>query len=355
MARSAAFSFSNRNIYTTYIFTMNALQAIYYAAFKWKRQRTLNRRGRLTHPVVSIGNITVGGTGKTPAVIALAQEAQRRGCNPVILTRGYKGTLKGPCFVSRGAGPVMGAKEGGDEPVLMATRLHGVEIIKSSNRYEAGLMSERGDFFILDDGFQHWGLYRDVDIVLIDSINPFGGGGLLPTGRLREPIEALNRADFIVMTKMTRPMKEHAAGYKINSITIPPPRRSAFIYGASHAPSQLIGIDGAAYPLSHVSGRLVMAFSAIGNPEGFHRTLASLGAVIVHKMQFKDHHYYTEADAAKILKGAAAHKSEMIITTEKDMAKLPNSMTGVLALCIELDIDADFYREIFNLAISKKI
>ncbi|KWT86802.1 tetraacyldisaccharide 4'-kinase [Candidatus Magnetominusculus xianensis] len=339
---------------------MNALQYIYYSAFRWKKQRALKRRGRLPHPVVSIGNLTVGGTGKTPAAVVLAKEAQRRGLTPVILTRGYKGTIKGPCFVSRGNGPILTAKEGGDEPVLMANRLPGVEIIKGSNRYEAGLLSERGDFFILDDGFQHWGLHRDVDIVLIDGINPFGSGGLLPTGRLRQPIEALKRADFIVKTKMLISTKEpYTPGYLINGTAIPPPASSGFIYGAAHTPSQLLGLDGTTYPLSHISGRRVLAFCAIGNPAGFSQTLfslgSSLGAEIVQMTAFRDHHYYTDADALKIRKTAEAYRAELILTTEKDLLKLPKIMSDALALCIDFTIDAGFYDEVFTLALSKQM
>ncbi|MBF0555884.1 MAG: tetraacyldisaccharide 4'-kinase [Nitrospirae bacterium] len=331
---------------------MNPLQYMYYSAFKWKKQRALKKRGRLPHMVISVGNLTVGGTGKTPAAIALAKEAQRRGLRPVILTRGYRGTLKGPCFVSRGNGPIVTAAEGGDEPVLMANRLPGVEIIKGADRYEAGLLSEQGDFFILDDGFQHWGLHRAVDIVLIDAINPFGGGGLLPTGRLREPVDALKRADFIVKTKMARPSKElYTSGYSINGVAIPPPASSKFIYGAAHMPSCLASRDGVTYPLSHIAGKRVFAFCAIGNPAGFHQTLSSLGADIVHMAQFRDHHYYTEADAGKILRGAEGHRAEVILTTEKDMAKLPDTMPGVVALCIDFAAAADFYGELFSLAI----
>ncbi|WP_420266329.1 tetraacyldisaccharide 4'-kinase [Candidatus Magnetominusculus dajiuhuensis] len=333
---------------------MNPLQYVYYSAFTWEKQRALKRRRRLPHTVISLGNLTVGGTGKTPAAIALAKEAQRRGLRPVILTRGYKGSIKGPCFISRGMGPIVTAQQGGDEPVLMAHRLPGVEIIKGANRYEAGLLSERGDFFILDDGFQHWGLHRSVDIVLIDSMNPFGGGGLLPTGRMREPIDALKRANLIVKTKMARPSKElYTSGYSINGVTIPQPASSKFVYGAAHTPSCLLSRDGAQHPPSHIAGRRVMAFCAIGNPSGFHQTLTSLGANIVHMMQFRDHHYYTKADARKILRAAGAHRADIILTTEKDMAKLPDTMSDVLALCIDFAIEATFYDEVFNLAISK--
>ncbi|MBF0319153.1 MAG: tetraacyldisaccharide 4'-kinase [Nitrospirae bacterium] len=335
---------------------MNPLQYIYYLGLMWKKQRVVKRRRRLPHKVVSIGNLTVGGTGKTPAAIALAEEAIRRGLNPVILTRGYKGTLKeGPCFISHGSGPIVSPKEGGDEPVLMARRLSGVEIIRGANRYEAGLLSQKGNFFILDDGFQHWALHRDIDIVLIDSTNPFGQGGLLPTGRLREPVDELKRADFIVKTKMNDPSKEpYTAGYSIGGISIPKPASSNYIYGAAQRPTHLYGADGATYPLSHISGKRALAYCAIGNPRGFSQTIASLGAEIVHVMPFRDHHYYTRADAQRILQMASSHRADIIITTEKDMVKLPEALRGssVMALCIDFMVNADFYGEVFNLTLS---
>jgi tetraacyldisaccharide 4'-kinase len=194
---------------------MGIPEFLYSVGLSAKKAYSLSRRRRLPCRVISIGNITVGGTGKTPAAIALAGEAKKRGGSPVILTRGYKGSAKGPCFVTKGEGPLLNADEAGDEPVLMAERLKGVPIIKGSDRYEAGMfalqsldpqLSTLGSrLFILDDGFQHWKLSRDKDILLIDSGNPFGNRALLPLGKLREPLSAIERADIVVLTKCQSP------------------------------------------------------------------------------------------------------------------------------------------------------
>ncbi|MBS1111922.1 MAG: lpxK, partial [Nitrospirae bacterium] len=154
--------------------------------------RLLKKPKTLPYKVISIGNITLGGTGKTPAVIALAEEAKRRGFQPCILTRGYKGKAKGPCFVTKGEEPLLDVSQAGDEAYLMSEALSGVVIIKCADRYEGGMFALNSQLltlnsqliFILDDGFQHCQLNRDKDIVLIDATNPFDNGKLFPEGRL---------------------------------------------------------------------------------------------------------------------------------------------------------------------------
>ncbi len=180
---------------------MNIIEYLYYAGYFIKKKNSLKKQRRLSHKVISVGNLTLGGTGKTPLVIALAQGAVKRGFKPCILTRGYKGKVKDPTFVSKGNGAIINISEAGDEPVLMAQRLRNIEIIKGKDRYEAGLLSKKSDLFILDDGFQHWRLHRDVDIVLIDAVRGFGNKRLFPLGPLREPLSALKRGDIIVFTR----------------------------------------------------------------------------------------------------------------------------------------------------------
>jgi tetraacyldisaccharide 4'-kinase len=184
---------------------------------------TYKKPQRLPAKVISVGNLTLGGTGKTPAVIAIAEEAKKRGASPCILTRGYKGRSKGPCFIGRVQGSeVRGHGEKapcclpldpsicGDEPVLMAERLKDVPIVKCADRYQGGMFAltlqpsafgPQPPVFILDDGFQHWNLYRDIDILLIDASDPFGNEKLFPEGRLREPLRSMKRAHVIVLTK----------------------------------------------------------------------------------------------------------------------------------------------------------
>ena len=188
---------------------MNLIEGLYYVGYSIRKYNDLKNQKKLPHKVISIGNITVGGTGKTPATIAIAEEAKKQGFVPIILTRGYKGKTKGPCFVSKGEEPLLNEEDAGDEPLLMAEKLKGVPIVKGESRYDAGMfalsslpLALRPNIFILDDGFQHWKLFRDKDILLIDGKNPFGNKRLLPIGQLREPVSAISRADIVVITKM---------------------------------------------------------------------------------------------------------------------------------------------------------
>jgi tetraacyldisaccharide 4'-kinase len=164
---------------------MTPLELLYYLGYSVHRGYGTKTQKRLPARVISIGNITLGGTGKTPAAIALTYEAKQRGFAPCILTRGYGGKAKGPCFVSRGEGPLLNAYDAGDEAFLMAEKLKGIPVVKGPDRYEAGMFALRNLrvqtahsqsewIFILDDGFQHWGLFRDMDILLLDGMNPFG-------------------------------------------------------------------------------------------------------------------------------------------------------------------------------------
>src|SRR5208283_620267 len=199
---------------------MTPLEFLYYIGYILKKKLSFRLQRSLPYAVISIGNITVGGTGKTPAAIAVAEESIKRGFSPVILTRGYRGRAKGPCivcpdrllagsFTGNPRAVIYSVKDAGDEPVLMAERLKGVPVIKSASRYDGGvfalesfLSSPAAPFiFILDDGFQHWGLHRDANIVLVDGLNPFGNRQMLPHGILREPLGELKRADIFVITR----------------------------------------------------------------------------------------------------------------------------------------------------------
>jgi len=160
-------------------------------------QSGLLRTLRLNHPVVSVGNLTLGGTGKTPLVIALAERFRDEGFRPVILSRGYRRTSKGIVIVSRGDGPLVKWQESGDEPFLIARRVPGASVVVGADRYQAGRLAQHeglGDLFLLDDGFQHRGLYRNVDLVTVDPVEWMGEDRLLPRGRWREPKSAIRRA-----------------------------------------------------------------------------------------------------------------------------------------------------------------
>jgi tetraacyldisaccharide 4'-kinase len=316
---------------------------------------TIKKPEGLPARVISVGNLTLGGTGKTPATIAIACEARRRGLNPCILTRGYRGSGKGPCLVTMGNKPLIGPSEAGDEAYLMAEKLKDVAIVKDHDRHRGGIYfldnlksripnPKSQIIFILDDGFQHWKLKRDIDIVLIDSSSPLKEEHLLPEGRLREPLSALERADIIVLTKI------EDAEDRLISDNIELIRRynpSSPVYRAYFRPSGLIDIKGNIEDTDRLKGNRVYAFAGIANPSHFRSMLISLGADLTGFRRFMDHHNYTENDLRDIEKDA---KGFEIITTEKDMVKLKNSgrLDNLHALRIEFTIDQDFYDRIFN-------
>ncbi len=318
---------------------------------------------RLPAKVISIGNLTLGGTGKTPAVIAVAQEAKERGHAPCILTRGYWGKTKGTGFVSRGEGPLMGTVEAGDEASIMAETLRNIPVVKGKDRYKAGLYAinnlfaarsgegppftpaKTGPLFILDDGYQHWKLQRDADVLLIDGTNPFGNGKLFPEGIMREPFSAIRRAHIIVITKADNVIQE-----RISAITdkVREYNREAPLYTAFHKPSGLIQSSGAIEGIERLVDRSIYAFSGIANPSYFQETLSATGARVAGMRNFRDHHRYSQKDMDKIKSDAAGSD---IITTEKDLVKLRelNTPENLFALKIDFTVDDDFYTTLFKI------
>lgn len=310
----------------------------------------LKKTGKLSEKVISVGNLTLGGTGKTPAVIRIALEAKKRGLHPCILTRGYKGRAKGPCAVSMGEGPVLSVVQAGDEPILMSERAEGIPIIMGKNRFEAGLFAlnntplEYINLFILDDGYQHRGLYRDKDILLIDASNPFGNGKLFPEGILREPIRAVNRAGAVVITKTDTSC---SASIEALKLLVREHNPAVQIFTSFHKPSGFINSSGEINDLNSLTQKPVHAFAGIANPIHFKSVLASQGLDVVNFIQFKDHYYYTQHDIDKIITGSG----EMdIITTEKDLVKLQelDLPDNIHALRIEFSVDDDFFEYIFS-------
>jgi len=336
---------------------LGPFSAIYNIALKCRRfcYDHLRKPDRLPAKVISIGNITLGGTGKTPAVIALAYEARKRGHNPCVLTRGYKGKAKDTCFISKGEGPLLNAEQAGDEAFLMAETLRGVPIVKGSNRFRAGIMALEYDqlaivnlpqsrLFLLDDGFQHWRLHRDIDVLLVDATNPFGNGRLFPEGIMREPFSAFGRADIILITK-----SDVASEWAIYDITDEIRKYSAVpVFKAFHKPSAVVNSDGESEGPETLEYKKVYAFAGIANPAYFQATLRSIGAEIIGFRKFRDHHLYTQKEINDIKRDAGSHE---IITTEKDLVKLKGmELPGNLsALKIEFSVDEGFYDYLFNM------
>lgn len=325
---------------------MGIFELLYYIGYRLKKFYSLKKARSLPSKVISIGNLTVGGTGKTPAVISIAKRLLDMNLKPCILTRGYKGKAKGPCFVSIGDGPLMSAEFSGDEPALLAWKLRGVPIIKSANRYEGGIfaLKELGkDFvFILDDGYQHWALKRDIDILLIDSKNPFGSKKLLPIGILREPISEIKRADIIVLTK-TKTMPEELLK-KIRKYNPYAP-----VYCSYHRFSGIRRPSGELVSIQEMEGRAAFAFSGIGEPESFLETLKEAGIIVKGFKAFRDHYYFKEKDLMKIKEQADRLGAQWIITTEKDIIRLRDGFfDNLVAACIEFEIEEGFFEDILK-------
>lgn len=316
---------------------------------------------KLPHAVISIGNITVGGTGKTPAAIAIAGEAEKRGFSPVILTRGYRGRAKGPCLVSasktlpenfRGDRHkvVYSVRDAGDEPVLMAGRLKGVPVIKSADRYEGGIFAIQSFapadgapfLFILDDGFQHWALKRDVDIVLINGLNPFGNGKMLPLGTLREPPVELRRADIFVIG---RSGKSHGTEKPLPEGLAEKP-----VYFSGYEIVRALNKAAAEYSTEALRDRRVFAFCGIAHPESFMQSLLSLGIDLAGFKAYRDHHFYTQPDIDRLARQSREHRCDFMLTTEKDMVKLKELELpdNVFSLEGAWSTDPAFYEDVFK-------
>jgi len=346
---------------------MNPLEYLYSIGLSIKKHYALKHQKKLPCKVISIGNITVGGTGKTPATIAIAEEAKKRGFKPYILTRGYKGKIKGPCFISKGAGPLVSEQEAGDEPILMAEKLKDVPIIKCPDRYKGGMFAIQNlkskisnlkskILFILDDGFQHWNLFRDRDILLIDGKNPFGNRRLLPLGQLREPLSAISRADIIVLTRMdgSRSQKSKIKNQKskidslIEEIKLYNSRVPIFF--AEHRPSKFITTAGDILPLEWAIEKKFLGFCGIGNPESFMQTLIAAGVALTGFKIYRDHYRYSVKDVETIKKSAEQSGANWIVTTEKDIMRLKefNLPENLVSLAIEFTVDKKFYEEVLR-------
>ena len=290
------------------------------------------KRKKLGCYVISLGNITVGGTGKTPTAQRLARDIRDMGYRVVILNRGYRAKWKGDVgIVSDGKTLQMDAAQAGDEAFMLAKHLPNVPVLIGPERAVTGQYAIDhfgAEVAILDDGYQHWQLERDMDIVLIDAVNVFGNNYMLPRGTLREPISHMERADVCLLTKV-----DQAAPGSNRYIrdTIEKYNDHALIVESIHQPRCFIELadwyEDMAAPgidISEMKGRRVMAVSAIGNPASFEQTLSDIGAVIIESLRFPDHHDYTPEEMADVVDQALRQGAEAIVITEKDAVKVPD-------------------------------
>ena len=288
------------------------------------------RSYRLPVPVISVGNITLGGTGKTPTVAWIADYLMKRGKRVAVLTRGYGGTLEGEVrIVSDGSTLFLSPEEAGDEPCLLARKLPGLMVVIGADRYRAGLLALEAlkpDLFILDDGFQHLRLERDLNILLLDAANPFSNGYTLPAGFLREQAGACERADLVVYTRCAESGKPNLF-----------PRKPGL--WTSHTLNGLVPLEGGERTgLESLKGARVTAFSGIADPGAFFDLLESCGVRLIATVAFPDHARYGEEEIAAICRLKDASRSTILLTTEKDAVKLlPHA--GRLAHCHAVQLE----------------
>ena len=294
---------------------------------------------RLPVPVISIGNLTLGGSGKTPLTALVAAALDELGTSPAILSRGYGRRTRGVRVVADRAGVRLSASEAGDEPRLLAEQLPGIPVVVGESRYEAGLVAvERcgAHALVLDDGFQHRTLAKDLEILAVQGTAPWGNGRLFPRGVLREPMSALRRVNVAVVTNPAHGAVAEHIGERLREHGSP-----AVVLTGTYQPHALHSPDGTAHSPEILSGRRVVAFAGLASPEGFVTTLSRLGATVAELVEFPDHHPYSEADLDRIRASARRAGAEWVVTTEKDWMRLreaPKLIRDVWALSVRLDM-----------------
>jgi tetraacyldisaccharide 4'-kinase len=319
-------------------------------------------------PVIVVGNLTLGGTGKTPVVEKIARELHESGRKVAILSRGYKGKTEPrwkawlrwlthrneppPKIVGDGRSILLESKVAGDEPFMLAKNLPGVVVLVDKDRVKAGRYAIKHfgvDILILDDGFQYFPLLGHVNLLLIDKINPFGNGRLLPRGILREPISQMCRASYILLTKADTAANDTIAD------TIRAYNPKAKIIQCTHFPRHLSTLDGKdVMPIDAIRGQKIAAVSGIASPDSFENFLVDSGGKLVYKKRFVDHHRFAKAELENILEVAKHHGAKFAIVTEKDAVRIPHDLEmRIPVYFLRIDIEIIAGEKFFAEAISK--
>ena len=335
-----------------WLFLLSMVSWIYYSLVKLRGSGYalgIMPRRKLPVPVISVGNITLGGSGKTPLVEKIAKVLCAEQKRVAILTRGYKGSSEGETLlVSDGVRLLAGVKEAGDEAFMLAMNLPSAAVVVGKDRFRSGMLAIRDlsvEALILDDGFQHLALQRDLDVVLIDAKEPFGHGHLFPRGLLREPPTALSRAHLIVITQGADCCDPNGIRESVRRYN-----RRAPIFTGKRRPLFLVAVpEGTRRELEEIRGKRCVAISGIASPSSFLALLLSLGAEVIRSFSFPDHYPYTRQELreiAGVAQGAGAH---FILTTEKDAVRIPPDLfpwpVPLLYLRVEIELsdDAGFF------------
>ena len=312
----------------------------------------LRKRRRLSVLVISVGNLTVGGTGKTPVVQYLSKGFAERKWMPAVLSYGYGGALSGKFgIVSDRTGVRLTSDICGDEPAMLASDLPGIPVLVCKDRGISGQVAIddlQANILLLDDGFQVWKLHRDFDILLMNADTPFDNGRTLPAGKLREPVSALKRANCVIVTGDCKPEKKDGVLEEIRSISIKIP-----VFFGSFKPSQVANIsDGTINAVESIKEKRVLALSAIAKPNLFEDMLAATGAVLVGSERFPDHHLYSAEDVQQINRRASETAAELIATTDKDAVKLKGYQFAVPVISVRRELELDDEDRFWNLIIN---
>ncbi len=321
---------------------LKRLSQLYGGAVRYRLLKSYRREGlrkKVPALVISVGNIVAGGAGKTPMVRWLARHFSAKGMKVSVVTRGYGRRRRNRnLVVLAGDSRNMSWKYVGDEPYMLFRQLNNVPVIVGKSRYRCAFEAIKrfgSEVIIMDDGFQHWALERDIDLVLLDCRKPFDNGYLIPLGRLREPVSHLVRADAIVLTRVPGEEIKRRTGRMLNSIFPGIP-----LFGSCHVP---VAIRECATGIEHepqfISGKRVLAFSGIATPEDFFETLKRSGAIVIETISFPDHYEYGEEDVIRIIDTAKRKKVDFVITTEKDEVKLTDYVqmfNGLYSLVIDI-------------------
>lgn len=322
-----------------------ALPAAWLYGLAMRSRAVLYRRGVLSAhalevPVIAVGNLTVGGTGKTPVVAAVAEFLARRGRRPAVLSRGYGGSGQGDgvIVVSDGKQIHAGPDLAGDEPFLLAHKLPGIPVVCHPRRSVAGRWVEQHldvDVLVLDDAFQHLGVDRDVNLLLLDAAAPVGNGRILPAGPLREPIGAAARADVVLVTRCPAEEPKVELPRRLTRALEGVP-----LFTSTFRPTRLMGAGGEpAGELAEFGGQRVMAFCGIGRPGQFFSMLEAAGLNLVERVVFTDHQHYGPSQLEQLLEVRRRSGAEVALTTEKDIVKLGEFSPGCPVLAVDITLE----------------
>lgn len=316
-------------------------QRFYGAVHGWRRDYYQERSQRLPKPVISIGNLHWGGSGKTPLTAAVAAHLRDRGLQVTILSRGYGSKGQGVRLVSRGQGPLLDASTAGDEPVLLAGLLPGVSVVVSPDRYAGGCyaleaLQPTPDVFVLDDGFSHLKLARDLDFLVFPASDPFAGGRLFPAGRLREPLASSSRADAVLLSGSDDVTEGQQLATTLEAHGFKGPGFSCA--SRLQRPEQTIRGEAVA------AGGRALVVSAIARPEVFAQGVRQCGFEVAGELAFPDHHPYSPASLNKIRRQFTASAADIIVITDKDRVKLEGRIDLPLAaLSLRAEPESAFF------------